>query len=198
MNQHRKRDRFSKYEPTLRIFAKILRILPMRFSLFIYNTISHWHGYFAIALRYCILRAWCKTCGRNVRVDNGVELVFLDKISIGNNVSIHSNCYLDAGGEIGIGDDVSIAHQTSVLSFNHCWDDINKPIKDNSVTFAPVVIESDVWIGCGCRILAGVKIKNRSVIAAGAVVLCDVASNTIVGGVPAKVLRCMELPEVDI
>lgn len=95
------------------------------------------------------------------------------------------------GGGIEIGNDVSIAHQTSILSANHTWEDESIPIKYNAVAFQPVHIENDVWIGCGCRILCGVKIHSRSVVAAGAVVCKDVESHTAVGGVPARVLKLL-------
>lgn len=189
MSRNRQRELFKRCEPVLRGLATILRILPRAFSIALYRNVSSWRGYPGIGVRYSILLAWCKECGRNIRVGAGVEIVCFEKLSIGSNVSIHSNCYLDAGGGITIGDDVAIAHQSSILSFDHSWQDAEKPIKDNVVTFSPVIIEDDVWIGCGCRILSGATIHTRSIVAAGAVVIHDVSSGTIVGGVPAKVLR---------
>lgn len=54
---------------------------------------------------------------------------------------------------------------------------------------APVEIENDVWIGCGVRIMAGVTIHKRSIVAAGAVVTKDIDSGSLVGGVPAKMIK---------
>ena len=54
---------------------------------------------------------------------------------------------------------------------------------------APIVINDDVWIGAGSIILAGVTIGKGAIIAAGAVVNKDVPEYSIVGGVPAKVLK---------
>ena len=51
------------------------------------------------------------------------------------------------------------------------------------------VIIDDVWVGCGCRILSGVTIGSRSIVAAGAVVNKNIPSRVMVGGVPAKVLK---------
>lgn len=96
---------------------------------------------------------------------------------------------MEAYGGISIGNDVSIAHNVSILSVNHSWTEQSLPIKYNPIISGPVVIGDDVWIGCGCRIMANVEIDNRSVIAAGAVVTKNVPSNTIVAGVPAKALK---------
>lgn len=108
---------------------------------------------------------------------------------MGNNVSIHDFCYIDAVGGITVGDNVSIAHGSSLISFNHGWNDASLPIKYNPVTQAPIVIEDDVRVGCGVRIMPGVVLGSRSVIAAGSVVVKDVPPNTLVGGIPAKVIK---------
>jgi acetyltransferase-like isoleucine patch superfamily enzyme len=55
----------------------------------------------------------------------------------------------------------------------------------------PIVIEDQVWIGCGAIILQGVRIGKGAVVAAGAVVCSDVAPMTVVGGVPAKLIKTL-------
>ncbi|AZB23010.1 acyltransferase [Kaistella haifensis] len=112
-------------------------------------------------------------------------------MELGNNVSIHPMCYIDAAGGIKIGSNVSIAHSTTLISTNHTWDNVDLPIKYNPETFAEIIIEDDVWIGCGVRILAGVKIRRRSVVAAGAVVNKSFDNNALIGGVPAKFLKAI-------
>jgi len=104
-------------------------------------------------------------------------------------VSVHDNCYFDAYGGLIIGNNVSVAHNSSVLTFDHTWGSSNVPIKYNVVKSGPVSIHDDVWIGCGARILSGVTVKSRSVVAAGAVVTGNFESNVVIGGVPAKVLK---------
>ncbi|GAB2518759.1 hypothetical protein GCM10027267_14350 [Paramicrobacterium agarici] len=98
-------------------------------------------------------------------------------------------CYLDASGGIEIGSDVSIAHSTTIMSTNHTWLDEKIPIRDQPVSLERTIIENDVWIGAGVRILAGVTIGSGAVVAAGAVVTANVPAHTIVGGVPAKVIK---------
>ncbi|WP_220727602.1 acyltransferase, partial [Marinilactibacillus psychrotolerans] len=87
---------------------------------------------------------------------------------------------------------VSIAHSTSILSSDHTWDDKSLPIKYNKLSLKPVTIKSDVWLGCGVRILAGSFINKRVVIAAGAVVNKTIESNILAGGIPAKKIKLLE------
>lgn len=141
--------------------------------------------YFAILLACCLI----KKIGDNIYFGRSAVLKNPNLISLGNNVSIHDFCYIDAAGGLSIGKNVSIAHGASILTFNHTWNDESLPIKYNPVEFSEVVIEDDVWIGCGVRVMPGVRIGSRSVIAAGAAVTKDVRAGCIVAGVPAKVLK---------
>ncbi len=84
---------------------------------------------------------------------------------------------------------MAVAHNSSLVSTNHSWSDEALPIKKNQILCEPIIIESDVWVSCGVRVLAGVRIGQRSVIGAGAVVTKDVPPNSIAVGIPAKVKR---------
>ncbi|VDH05093.1 acyltransferase [Bergeyella zoohelcum] len=183
------RQKFFKNKKIINLFVKIFRLLPDFILQFFWDCISRYSQIVFVALRYIILKSRIKSCGDNVKIGTNVQILAWDKLSIGHNVSIHSNCYIDANGTIEIGNNVSIAHNTSILSANHDWKDLSLPIKYNPVVLSKVIIHDDVWIGCGCRILADVCISNRSVIAAGAVVNKNVEKNTIVGGIPAKLIK---------
>ncbi|MCC8036007.1 MAG: acyltransferase [Rikenellaceae bacterium] len=128
-------------------------------------------------------------CGRNVKIADGVRILNWQNLDIGDNVSINTGCYIDAAGGIIIGNNVSIAHHSTILSSTHTWDDISLPIKYNPIVLGRTVICDDVWIGCACRIIAGVTINSRSVIASGAVVNRDIDSNSVYAGIPAKKIK---------
>ncbi len=140
-------------------------------------------------VRYGILRRLSHRCGQRVYIGRHCEIRNWENLEIGDDVSIHSTCYLDAKGGISIGNQVSIAHHTSILSADHTWSDPSLPIRSNPVTTRQTRICDDTWIGCGCRILAGVTIGSRSVVAAGSVVTRDVNAGTLVAGVPARSLK---------
>ncbi len=180
---------FSRYGTILNKFADCVGILPKNFRLFLLSCFRNTDGKFGILMRYILIKKLVKSCGDNVVVKPYVVLLCLENLEIGNNVSIHHFCYIDAEGSISIGNDCAIAHGTSILSSNHTWGDASLPIKYNPVEYSEVRIENDVWIGCGSRIMAGCHIGSRSVIAAGAVVTKNVESDTIFGGVPAKMIK---------
>jgi len=92
-------------------------------------------------------------------------------------------------GGITIGDRVYTAPLVQILAVNHVFDDPTRPMIEQGITAEGIVIEDDVWIGAGAIITDGVRVGRGAVIAAGAVVTQDVPPHTVVGGVPARVLR---------
>lgn len=104
---------------------------------------------------------------------------------IGKNVFINFDCvFLDLGG-ITIEDNVLIAPKVSLLTEGH-------PIElENRQALIPkaIHIKQNAWIGAGATILQGVTIGENAIVAAGAVVSNDIPDNTIVGGIPAKIIK---------
>lgn len=180
---------FKRFGRLLNYVALCMGILPRGFRVWLLRFFRNTDGYFGLLIRYILVKTLAKTCGNNVVIKPYVVLLRLENLSLGNNVSIHHFAYLDAEGGISLGNNVSIAHSSSILSSNHVWDNPSLAIKYNHLEYMPVVIDDDVWIGCGCRVLAGTHILGHSVVAAGAVVNKNVESNTVVGGVPARVLK---------
>lgn len=112
-------------------------------------------------------------------------------ITIGKNVFINSGCCFQDQGGIVIDDNALIGHNVVLATLNH---DLN-PEKRSSMHPSPIRIGKNVWIGSNSTILPGVTIGENAVVAAGAVVTKDVAENTVVGGVPAKVIKTIRVEE---
>lgn len=90
-----------------------------------------------------------------------------------------------------IGDNVMIAPGVSILNNSHSFSDIETPmILQPMVKNKNPVIGSDVWIGRNVVIMHGVTIGCGAIIGAGAVVTKDVDPFSIMGGVPARLIKC--------
>lgn len=131
--------------------------------------------------------------GRNIKIESDVyihENVLIrsnEYIIIGEGTTINRNCCILA--KVKIGNKCSIAPNVVIIGSNHVFIDPNKTIKEQGSELKGVIVEDDVWIATNTTILDGVTIGKGSVIAAGAVVNKDVEPYTVVGGVPAKVLK---------
>ncbi|MGC9349160.1 MAG: acyltransferase [Anaerolineae bacterium] len=110
-------------------------------------------------------------------------------ISIGEQSLIGEHNIIRGQGGVTIGDRVYTSPLVQIIAVNHVFDDPDKPFVEQGITAQGIVIEDDVWIGAGAIITDGVRVGGGSVVAAGAVVTKDVPPHTVVGGVPARVLR---------
>lgn len=108
-------------------------------------------------------------------------------VTIGDHTRIGIHCTVI--GPVQIGHHVNLAQGITVTALNHNFADSNKRIDEQGVSTKQVTIGDDVWIGANAVILPGVTIGNHVVVAAGAVVTKDVADNSLVGGIPAKLIK---------
>ena len=104
---------------------------------------------------------------------------------LGADVFINAGCRFQDQGGIHIGDRALIGHNCVIATLNHNMD----PARRANLLPAPVRIGADAWLGSNVTVLPGVTIGEGTVVAAGAVVTHDVAPRTVVGGVPAKLIR---------
>jgi acetyltransferase-like isoleucine patch superfamily enzyme len=108
-------------------------------------------------------------------------------IKLGKNVFINHGCsFLDLCN-ITIEDEVMIGPKVNLITENHPLD----PNDRKTVLLKPIVVKRNAWIGAAATILPGVTIGENAVVAAGAVVSRDVPANSIVAGVPAKVVKTL-------
>jgi acetyltransferase-like isoleucine patch superfamily enzyme len=110
-------------------------------------------------------------------------------IKIGKNCLISEFNVLRGQGGITIGDNVYTSPFVQMVAVNHVYQDRGQPIISHGITAQGITIEDNVWIGSAAIILDGVHIGEGAVVAAGAVVTKDVPAFTIVGGVPAQIIK---------
>lgn len=135
-------------------------------------------------------RALLASAGQELNVDAGVKIFNPGNVSLGDRCFIGAGTRLYAWNErITIGSDVMIAADVLMITRNHGHQRTDIPMTRQGYTNAPIVVEDDVWIGFRAVVLAGVTIGRGSIVGSGAVVTKDVPPYSIVGGVPARVIR---------
>jgi acetyltransferase-like isoleucine patch superfamily enzyme len=112
-------------------------------------------------------------------------------ITIGKDSLIGEYSVIRGQGGVTIGDRVYTSPFTQILAVNHIYSDPDRSFVDQGITAKGIVIEDDVWLGSGVIVTDGVRIGAGAVIAAGAVVTKDVAAHTVVGGVPARMIKAI-------
>lgn len=110
-------------------------------------------------------------------------------IWIGRDSLVGEYSVIRGQGGVHIGDRVYTSPFTQIIAVNHVFDDPNKPFTEQGITAEGIVIEDDVWLGAGAIITDGVRVGKGAVVAAGAVVTKDVPPHTVVGGVPARIIK---------
>ena len=130
-------------------------------------------------------RLFGKTVDESFRVFPPFYTDFGKNITVGKNVFINACCHFQDHGGVSLGDGCQIGHNVVFATLNH-----GLAPEDRQTTYpAPITLGKNVWVGSNSTILQGVTIGDNAVIAAGAVVTKDVPENTIVGGVPARIIR---------
>ena len=115
------------------------------------------------------------------------------QISIGRDTFLNvDTAFTVVYDRVRIGDRVQIGPRVAFETMGHGL--VYVPGEGRGRTSAPIVVEDEVWIGANAVILQGVTVGRGAVVAAGAVVTRDVAAYTLVGGVPARVLRALPQP----
>ena len=181
--------------------------------------VKHSGGLLLVGRGARVLNPWHLSLGRNVKLEEGAEVQCLslrgvhlgDGVTIGRGASIRPSSYygmdpgeglevgsgtaigayawIGASGHVRIGKDVICGPRMVLIPENHNFEDTRTSIKSQGVTRAGIEIGDGCWIGCNVTILAGVRVGSGSIVAAGAVVREDVPPDSIVGGVPARLIR---------
>lgn len=154
------------------VYYTFILFLPNEFSLF--------------RVRYYNARG-CKIHKR-VSIASNVRIKGLFEMDEGS--SIAQNCSISGeSAGVFIGKNVMIAPNVVIVAFNHGYADDTSPMALQSYSEAPIYIEDDVWISSNCTIAKGIRIGKGSIIGANSFVNKDVPPFSIMGGVPAKLLR---------
>lgn len=143
-----------------------------------------------------IIKKSFSSCGENVRVGRKYSFSGISNITVGNNTCLGAGTrILTTRAKVNIGDHVMFGPGITIITGNHRTDIVGRymdSVKDadkRPEDDQDVNIQDDVWIGANATILKGVTIGQGSIISAGSIVTKDVPPYSIVGGVPAKVIK---------
>ncbi len=114
---------------------------------------------------------------------------YRNRIVIGDGTWIGQQCFFHGAGGLSIGSNVGIGPAVKIITSAHELTHVELPILQSPLEFKPVTLEDGCDIGVGAILLPGVRVGLGAQVAAGAVVVADVAPYAIVAGNPAKVIR---------
>ena len=149
----------------------------------------------ALDLRGRLAQRVLKRCGKRLRISSNVNIYNPQNVTIGDHVYIGFNTYI-GGGDVVLADQVIIGPFCAIVAGDHT-------MKDGSYRYGPyaygrIEIGRGTWLGSHVTITSNVKIGKGCLIAANSVVVKDVEDFSVVGGVPARLLKKVEFQEGDV
>ncbi|HEX3510978.1 MAG TPA: acyltransferase [Solirubrobacteraceae bacterium] len=133
--------------------------------------------------------------GRWAWVGHGCKLrVHEGEVSIGAKTVMGQECTISAYQHVAIGRECIIADRVMMIDFDHGVTEVERPIRLQGIYKRDVEVGHNVWIGYGACVLRGVTVGENSVVGTSAVVTRSFPADTVLGGVPARVIRTRETP----
>jgi acetyltransferase-like isoleucine patch superfamily enzyme len=138
---------------------------------------------FALSFRRLIAKKLFKKCGKDFTALSEVTFYFPENIEVGDHVLFHNHTFIDAGGGVTFCDGATLAENSKIYTHEHDEQDMNIEIHK------PVYVGKNAFILAGSTVLYGVTIGEAAIVGGSSMVNKDVPANTVVAGIPAKVVR---------
>ena len=108
--------------------------------------------------------------GGDILIHKRVILQGIHKLSIGKNVRIGQDTFIQASGKVSLGEDVMIGPSVKIWSVNHKFENLEIPIYEQGYDHEPVTIGKGTWLGANTLVMPGVTIPEGCVVCACTVV----------------------------
>ena len=134
--------------------------------------------------------------GRWAWIGHGCKIrVHEGEVEIGAKTVIGQECTISAYQHVSIGRECILADRVMLIDFDHGVTEVERPIRVQGIYKRDVRVGHNVWIGYGACVLRGVTVGENSIVGTSAVLTHDVPANSVVGGVPARVIRMRDAPQ---
>jgi len=140
-------------------------------------------GYKRLALRLAGAKI-----GTNVRICSSVRIIGNSVLSIGDNTWIGHGTWIFSSAPVQIGKNVNVAPLCYIGTGTHQIDPSGASVAGKGMS-SPIIVEDGAWLCARSTILSGIRVGEKAIVGAGAVVIKDVPAYTVIGGVPAKAIR---------
>jgi acetyltransferase-like isoleucine patch superfamily enzyme len=135
------------------------------------------------------------TLGRWCWIGHGTKIrAHEGEVSIGAKSVLGQECTISAFQHVSIGRECIVADRVMLIDFDHGVVEVERPIRLQGIYKRDVSVGHNVWMGYGACILRGVKVGHNSIVGTSAVVTTDVPENSVVAGIPARVIRMRDAP----
>jgi len=167
-------------------FGELLFLQSEAFAMWLCGGIPGFPGF---VIRFVLFKLLFKRLGGFCWVQPGVTFAHSNRLRVGKFFGCNTGSYINAVGEIVLGDYVLFGSNVTVSSGVHPIDGKEPPVIMRATLPRRIVIEDDVWLGAGAVVMPGVTIRRGSVIGANAVVTRDTEEYGVYAGAPARKIR---------
>lgn len=145
---------------------------------------------FGMTLRRIFYKPFFKSFGRNIQIQDGVTIKYPSEIEWGNNLKIGQHCFFVGKGGLMIGDNTMIGAGTKIITSNHNFEDTELPMTQQGLSFKPVLIEDDIWLGFDVKIFGGSVIRKGSIVGTNTMVNeKEFEPYSVIAGTPARIIK---------
>ncbi|MBR3236568.1 acyltransferase [Candidatus Saccharibacteria bacterium] len=144
------------------------------------------NNYISTNIRGFLVKHFFKKCGKKFKIASGVKALRVDNITIGDDVYIAHNVWINGVGKLQLSDNVIISPNCVIDTSRHIYENGQITNKSHSES---IHIGKGTWVAANSTVIHGVKIGEGCIIAANTCVTKDVESHKMVGGVPAKIIK---------